>query len=100
LYRNSIGKRYPGHAKKVIFALWATTTRYDSAMDVTIIDKAPTDTLDHASPLPDLGSKMEIDATRKGKDEGFNRDCTEALKMDAEVKMRVDRIWKELGIER
>ncbi|MCE8423976.1 MAG: UbiD family decarboxylase, partial [Candidatus Methanoperedens sp.] len=122
----SIKKRYPGHAKKVMFALWgmgqmmfaktiivldddvnvqdlgevlwATTTRYDPATDVTIIDKAPTDTLDHASPLPNLGSKMGIDATRKGKDEGFNRDWPEALKMDAGVKNRIDMIWKEMGL--
>ena len=122
----SIRKRYPGHAKKVMFALWgmgqmmfaktiivldddvnvqdmrevlwATTTRYDPAMDVTIIDKAPTDTLDHASPLPNLGSKMGIDATRKGQDEGFNREWPDALKMDSDVKARIDMIWKELGL--
>jgi 4-hydroxy-3-polyprenylbenzoate decarboxylase len=122
----SIKKRYPGHAKKIMFALWgmgqmmfaktiivldddvnvqdmgevlwATTTRFDPALDVTIIDKAPTDTLDHASPLPNLGSKMGIDATRKGKDEGFNRDWPEALKMEAGIKTRVDTIWKELGL--
>jgi len=78
--------------------LWATTTRMDPAMDVTIIDKAPTDTLDHASPLPNLGSKMGIDATRKGHDEGFNREWPDALKMDADVKARIDMIWKELGL--
>lgn len=122
----SIKKRYPGHAKKVMFALWgmgqmmfaktiivldddvnvqdmrevlwATTTRMDPAMDVTIIDKAPTDTLDHASPLPNLGSKMGIDATRKGHEEGFNREWPDALKMDSAVKARVDNIWKELGL--
>lgn len=122
----SIKKRYPGHAKKVMFALWgmgqmmfaktiivldddvnvqnmrevlwATTTRMDPARDVTIIDKAPTDTLDHASPLPNLGSKMGIDATRKGSSEGFNREWPEVLRMDDEVKARIDRIWKELGL--
>ncbi|VVB91205.1 3-octaprenyl-4-hydroxybenzoate carboxy-lyase [uncultured archaeon] len=122
----SIKKRYPGHAKKVMFALWgmgqmmfaktiivldddvnvqdmrevlwATTTRMDPARDVIIIDRAPTDTLDHASPLPNLGSKMGIDATRKGKDEGFNREWPDALKMDEAVKARVDTIWKELGL--
>ncbi|HEY9204338.1 MAG TPA: menaquinone biosynthesis decarboxylase [Candidatus Methanoperedens sp.] len=123
----SIKKRYPGHAKKVMFALWgmgqmmfaktiivldddvnvqdmkkvlwATTTRMDPAKDVIIIDKAPTDTLDHASHLPNLGSKMGIDATRKGRDEGFMRDWPDALKMDDVVKARVDRIWKELGVD-
>ncbi|SNQ62456.1 menaquinone biosynthesis decarboxylase [Candidatus Methanoperedens nitratireducens] len=122
----SIKKRYPGHAKKVMFALWgmgqmmfaktiivldddvnvqdmrevlwATTTRMDPARDVIIIDRAPTDTLDHASFLPNLGSKMGIDATRKGKDEGFNREWPDALKMDEAVKARVDMIWKELGL--
>lgn len=122
----SIKKRYPGQAKKVMFALWgmgqmmfaktiivldddvnvqdlrevlwATTTRMDPARDVIIIDRAPTDTLDHASPLPNLGSKMGIDATRKGKDEGFNREWPDALKIDEEVKARVDTIWKDLGL--
>ena len=122
----SIKKRYPGHAKKVMFALWgmgqmmfaktiivldddvnvkdmrevlwATTTRIDPARDVTIIDKAPTDTLDHASHLPNLGSKMGIDATRKGADEGFAREWPDVLRMDGEVKARVDRMWKELGL--
>jgi 4-hydroxy-3-polyprenylbenzoate decarboxylase len=78
--------------------LWATTTRMNPATDVTIIDGAPTDTLDHASPLPNLGSKMGIDATRKGKDEGFNREWPDALKMSGEVKVKIDAIWKEMGL--
>ena len=122
----SIKKRYPGHAKKVMFALWgmgqmmfaktiivldndvnvqdlgevlwATTTRMDPAKDVTIIDRAPTDTLDHASYLPNLGSKMGIDATRKGPSEGFNREWPDTLKMDKGTKARVDSIWKEIGL--
>ncbi len=122
----SIKKRYPGHAKKVMFALWgmgqmmfaktiivldddvnvqdmknvlwATTTRIDPAQDVMLIDRAPTDTLDHASHLPNLGGKMGIDATRKGKDEGFNREWPLALKMDDRVKAHIDRIWNELGL--
>ncbi len=122
----SIKKRYPGHAKKVMFALWgmgqmmfaktiivldddvnvqdlrevlwATTTRFDPAKDVTIIDRAPTDTLDHASPLSNLGSKMGIDATRKGADENFNREWPEALEMDDVVKKKIDRLWKEIGL--
>lgn len=123
----SIKKRYPGHAKKVMFALWgmgqmmfaktiivldddvnvqdmrevlwATTTRYDPAKDVTIIDRAPTDTLDHASPLPNHGSKMGIDATRKGPDEGFNREWPDALQMEESVKKRIDGLWNQLGLQ-
>ncbi len=122
----SIKKRYPGHARKIMFALWgmgqmmfaktiivldddvnvqdmrevlwATTTRMDPVRDVTLIDKAPTDTLDHASPLTNLGSKMGIDATRKGRNEGFLREWPEALKMEDGVKARVDGIWKEIGL--
>jgi len=80
--------------------LWATTTRFDPARDVTIIDRTPTDTLDHASALFNLGSKMGIDATRKGPDEGFMREWPEALRMDEGVKLRIDAIWRDLGIER
>ncbi len=123
----SMKKRYPGHAKKVMFALWgmgqmmfaktiivldddvnvqdlrevlwAATTRMDPARDVVILDRTPTDTLDHASSLPNLGSKMGIDATRKGPDEGFKREWPDALKMDGEVKSRIDEIWKDLGLD-
>ncbi len=122
----SIRKRYPGHARKVMFALWgmgqmmfaktiiildddvnvqdmkevlwATTTRMDPARDVIILDKTPTDTLDHASPLPNFGSKMGIDATRKGPDENFNREWPEALQMDEAVKRHIDLIWKDLDL--
>lgn len=123
----SIKKRYPGHAKKIMFALWgmgqmmfaktiivldndvnvqdlrevlwATTTRFDPAKDVTIIDRAPTDTLDHASPLSNLGSKMGIDATRKGPDEGFDREWPEALKMEDKIIKRIDGLWGEMGLQ-
>ncbi len=78
--------------------LWATSTRFDPAKDVTIIDRAPTDTLDHASPLSNLGSKMGIDATQKGSDEGFNREWPEALKMDERVKKKIDGLWRELEL--
>ena len=88
----SIKKRYPGQAKKVMMGLWgmgqlaltkmfvvvdedvnvhdmndviwAITTRTDAARDITIINNTPTDTLDPASPLVNLGSKLGIDATR------------------------------------
>ena len=59
----------------------------------------PVDSLDHASRLPNYGSKMGIDATRKWKAEGFERPWPPMLKMDPGVKARVDAIWKRLGIE-
>jgi len=59
----------------------------------------PVDSLDHASRLPNFGSKMGIDATRKCAAEGFNRPWPPMLTMDTEVKAKVDAIWKKLGIE-
>src|SRR5918995_1202659 len=89
----SIKKRYPGQAKKVMMGLWgmgqlsltkifvvvdydinvhdiheviwAITTKSDPKRDIIIIDNTPTDTLDPASPILNLGSKMGIDATTK-----------------------------------
>ncbi len=122
----SIRKRYPGQARKVMLALWgmgqlmftktivvvdsdvdvqnpgevlwAVSTRFDPARDTVIIDRTPTDTLDHASPLPNLGSKLGIDATRKTPGEGYQREWPEALEMTREIKELVDRKWKEYGI--
>lgn len=119
----SIKKRYPGHAKKVMMALWgmpqlmflkmivvfdddvnirnlseviwAMTTRTDPARDTVIIPNAVTDTLDHASPLPNFGSKMGIDATKKWKEEGYNREWPEVVETDDKTKRLVDSKWKE-----
>jgi 4-hydroxy-3-polyprenylbenzoate decarboxylase len=59
----------------------------------------PVDTLDHASRLPNYGSKMGIDATRKWAAEGFTRPWPQMLKMEPSVVARIDSIWKKLGIE-
>ncbi len=118
----SIKKRYPGHAKKIMFALWSTgqlmftkmvvvvdsdinihdrnqviwamTTRTDPERDVLIVPGTLTDTLDHASPLINYGSKMGIDATRKGKDEGYLRRWPDALEIPPEI---VDRATQKLS---
>ena len=58
----------------------------------------PVDSLDHASRLPNFGSKMGIDATRKWAAEGFTRPWPEMLEMPAEMKARVDAIWSKLGL--
>jgi 4-hydroxy-3-polyprenylbenzoate decarboxylase len=119
----SIKKTYPGQAKKVIMGLWgmgqlaltkmfvvvdsdvnvhdmddviwAVTTRADPARDTVIIDNAPTDTLDPASPLVNLGSKMGIDATQKTREEGYMREIQQLAVVDDETKALVDRRWKE-----
>ena len=122
----SIKKRYPGQARKVMMGLWglgqlsltkifvvvdddvnvhdindviwAITTRSDAARDVMIIDKTPTDTLDPASPLLNLGSKLGIDATQKTKEEGFEREIQEQVKVDDATKSLVDSKWSGYGI--
>lgn len=122
----SIKKRYPGQAKKVMMGLWglgqlaltkifiivdddvnvhnmddvlwAITTRTDPARDTLIIDNAPTDTLDPASPLVNLGSKLGIDATQKTKDEGFEREIQEQVKVDDTTKSLVDSKWSSYGL--
>jgi 4-hydroxy-3-polyprenylbenzoate decarboxylase len=58
----------------------------------------PVDSLDHASRLPNFGSKMGIDATRKWAAEGFTRPWPEMLEMPKDVKARVDAIWSKIGI--
>ena len=122
----SIKKTYPGQAKKVMMGLWgmgqlaltkmfvvvdddvnvhdindviwAITTRVDAARDITIIDRTPTDTLDPASPLVNLGSKLGIDATQKTPEEGFEREIQEKVEVDDETKSLVDSKWSSYGI--
>ncbi len=59
----------------------------------------PIDVLDHASRAFTYGSKMGIDATRKWKEEGFDREWPDRIVMDPETISRVDGMWDQLGIE-
>ncbi|MDC8437378.1 MAG: menaquinone biosynthesis decarboxylase [Candidatus Nitrosotenuis sp.] len=122
----SIKKRYPGQAKKVMMGLWGTgqlaltkmfiivdedvnvhdfndviwaiTTRADAARDTVIINNTPTDTLDPASPLVNLGSKLGIDATQKTREEGFAREIQEKVQVDDATKRLVDSKWSSYGL--
>ncbi len=121
----SIRKSYPGHARKVMNAIWslgqAMFTKcivvVDEDCDVHNIPEVvlrvannidperdiqftlgPVDSLDHASRLPNYGSKMGIDATRKWKAEGFTRPWPAMIEMDAATRARVDAIWSRLGL--
>ena len=122
----SIRKSYPGQARKVMNAIWslgqAMFTKCVIVVDedvnvqdvgeVTLkvlnhIDPerdiqftmGPVDSLDHSSRLPNYGSKMGIDATRKWPSEGFARPWPDEIKMDEKTKALVDKKWKELGLE-
>ncbi|MGI8834165.1 MAG: UbiD family decarboxylase domain-containing protein, partial [Nitrososphaeraceae archaeon] len=122
----SIKKRYPGQAKKVMMGLWgmgqlsltkmfvvvdndvdiqdmneviwAVTARTDPSRDIMIVDNAPTDTLDPASPLVNLGSKIGIDSTTKWKEEGYNREIQQLAQVDDDTKAFVNNRWHEYGL--
>jgi 4-hydroxy-3-polyprenylbenzoate decarboxylase len=121
----AIRKSYPGHARKVMHAIWglgqAMFTKcivvVDEDVDVQNVREVawkalnnidperdiefvhgPVDSLDHASRLPNFGSKMGIDATRKWREEGFTRPWPDVIEMTAEVKRRVDELWRKAGL--
>lgn len=87
-------KQYPGHAKRVMMGVWsflrqfmytkyvivcdesvnardwnsviaAMTEHMEPVRDTLMIEHTPIDSLDFASPVAGLGSKMGMDATRK-----------------------------------
>jgi 4-hydroxy-3-polyprenylbenzoate decarboxylase len=58
----------------------------------------PIDVLDHSSRAFTYGSKMGIDATRKWKEEGFDREWPRLITMDEKTKQDVDGMWEKLGI--
>jgi 4-hydroxy-3-polyprenylbenzoate decarboxylase len=121
----SIKKEYPAHARKVMHALWGmgqmmfTKTliivdhdinvhdlaevtwiagnHMDPKRDVILVD-GPVDVLDHAAPLMGYGSKIGIDATRKWRSEGFDREWPEPIVMDQKTKDYIDSIWDKLGL--
>ena len=73
------------------------TTRVDPARDSTIVESTPIDSLDFASPVSGLGSKIGIDATNKWPAE-TTRDWGRAITFDAQTGRRVDELWSELGL--
>ncbi len=122
----SIRKAYPGHARKVMHAIWGlgqamftkcivvvdedvdvhnysevawrVFNNIDPQRDIEFV-MGPIDSLDHASRLPNYGSKMGIDGTKKWASEGFTRPWPSVLTMDAAVKRRVDDLWKQAGMK-
>ena len=77
--------------------IWAITTRMDPIRDTVMIDNTPIDYLDFASPTSGIGSKMGLDATNKMPGE-TDREWGEPIRMDKEVKQRIDDLWSQLGI--
>jgi len=119
----SIKKRYPGHARKVIFGLWGLALMslskaiviVDEWVDVqdpsqtawqalgnvdwsrdVVITNGPVDHLDHASYQHSFGGKIGIDATAKLPEEGYTRGWPEVVSMDPAVKQRMDALLSKL----
>ncbi|HWK84741.1 MAG TPA: 3-octaprenyl-4-hydroxybenzoate decarboxylase, partial [Caldimonas sp.] len=124
----SIAKRYPGHAKRVMFGVWsflrqfmytkfivvvdddvdardwkdvvwAITTRMDPVRDTVLVDRTPIDSLDFASPSSGLGGKMGLDATNKWPGE-TDRAWGRPIRRDAAVEARVAGVVAAIGARR
>lgn len=122
----AIRKSYPGHARKVMHAIWGlgqamfskviivvdedvdvqnyrevawkALNNIDPERDIQFV-MGPVDSLDHASRLANYGSKMGVDATRKWPEEGFTRPWPGVIKMPDDVRQRVDELWKRAGLK-
>jgi 4-hydroxy-3-polyprenylbenzoate decarboxylase len=121
----SIRKAYPGHAQKVMHAIWGlgmlsltkcvvvvdewvnvhdyeevmfrVGANVDPKRDV-LITEGPLDHLDHAPSRQFYGGKLGIDATHKTQAEGA-REWPGEIEMSDEIKALVDRRWSEYGID-
>jgi len=120
-----IRKRYPGHARKVMFGIWGlglmmltkaivvvdewvdahnynevawqALGNVDWGRDVVHVDGA-VDQLDHASYRQSFGGKIGIDATAKGPGEGYERGWPDVARMDEATKQKIDALWDRLGV--
>jgi 4-hydroxy-3-polyprenylbenzoate decarboxylase len=120
----SVRKAFPGHAQKVMHAIWGlgllslaksvvvvddhvdvhdyeevffrVTANVDPKRDV-LLTEGPLDHLDHAPTRQFHGGKLGIDATHKGPAEG-TREWPEEIVMGDEIRDLVDHRWKEYGI--
>jgi 4-hydroxy-3-polyprenylbenzoate decarboxylase len=121
----SIKKRYPGQARKVMYALWGlglmmlaknilvvsdhvdvqnlsevawrATGNVDAKRDIVIVD-GPMDDLDHAALRHRFGGKMGIDATEKTADDGIVQPWPEEIAMSEEIRLLVTTRWQEYGL--
>ena len=73
--------------------IWAVSTRVDPARDSLLVENTPVDYLDFSSPVPNLGSKLGLDATNKWPGE-TSRAWSRPIALDADVERRVDGLWK------
>jgi 4-hydroxy-3-polyprenylbenzoate decarboxylase len=122
----SIRKRWPGHARKIMSAIWGLGQMMFSKVIVVVDDDTdvhdmgqvawrvlnnidperdmqftlgPIDVLDHASRLLGYGSKVGVDGTRKWPGEGYDRIWPEQIRMDDKTRDLVDARWRDYGID-
>jgi len=121
----SIRKRYPGHARKVMQALWGmglmmlaktivvvsehvnvhdlsevawrATGNIDPRRDLVVLE-GPMDDLDHAALRHRFGGKLGVDATEKGPLDDVAQPWPDEIRMSDEVRERVTRRWKDYGL--
>jgi len=120
----SIRKQYPGHARRMMMAIWsylrqftytkfiivtdddidvrdwsqviwALSTRVDPARDTLLVENTPIDYLDFSSPVPNLGSKLGFDATNKWPGE-TTRAWSRPIVPDPAVERRVEDLWSQV----
>ena len=121
----SIKKRYPGQARKVMYALWGlglmmlaktivvvsehvdvqnlsevawrATGNIDPKRDVVLLE-GPVDDLDHAAIRHRFGGKLGIDATEKSEMDAIVQAWPEEIVMSDDVRSLVSRRWMEYGL--
>ena len=76
---------------------WRVLNNVDPRRDLMIVD-GPLDALDHSSPRPFVGSKLGVDATRKGPRDGHDREWPEDILMSPVIRALVDEKWSSYGI--
>jgi 4-hydroxy-3-polyprenylbenzoate decarboxylase len=119
----SIRKQYPWQAFKIMHGLWGMGqmmfTKYivvvDADCDVqdtsavlfrmcantdpgrdSILTRNPSDALDHAPSIANLGTHMGFDATKKLPGEGYHREWPDLVQMPAEIVARVEQMRSRL----
>ncbi|HTP54557.1 MAG TPA: menaquinone biosynthesis decarboxylase [Thermoplasmata archaeon] len=117
----SIRKAYPGHPRKVMHSLWGLGqmmfARYivvvdedvnvhdlsevlyrvglqaDPAHDLELVE-GPVDQLSISNPIPNIGGKVGIDATRKRPEDGFPRPWPEEIRSDPGAAAAAERVMR------
>ncbi|HLM70625.1 MAG TPA: menaquinone biosynthesis decarboxylase [Thermoplasmata archaeon] len=117
----SIRKAYPDHPRKVMHALWGLGQmmflRYLIVVDADVdvhdlsevlyrvglqadpgrdfeLSQGPVDQLSISNPVPNLGAKVGIDATRKRPEDGFPRPWPEEIRSDSAAVTAAEQVLR------